>query len=101
MVYAIIFVTSFILIIAYYYFFEIRSKKRKEGNRLPAEALFLVRTNNLDSEKIGRNKLLWTVALNNAFGISITLLLTNLVSTYILKLILALKNQKKTNNLTL
>ena len=90
MVYAIIFITSFILVIAYYYLFEIRKKKRKKNNILPVEALFLIRTNNLDKDKIGRNKLLWTIALNNAFGISITLLLTNLVSTYILKLIFAL-----------
>lgn len=90
MVYAIIFITSFILVIAYYYLFEIRNKKRKKNNILPVEALFLIRTNNLDKDKIGRNKLLWTIALNNAFGISITLLLTNLVSTYILKLIFAL-----------
>ncbi len=90
MVYAIIFITSFILVIAYYYLFEIRNKKREKNNILPVEALFLIRTNNLDKDKIGRNKLLWTIALNNAFGISITLLLTNLVSTYILKLIFAL-----------
>ena len=90
MVYASIFITSFILVIAYYYFFEIRNKKKKEINHLPIEALFLKRAYNLDVDKIGRSKLLWQVALVNALGMSIILLLTNLVSTYILKLVLAL-----------
>lgn len=90
MLYVLIFITSFILVIAYYFFFEIRNKKKKALNQLPIEALFLKRVYKLDVEKIGRNKLLWQVALVNAFGISSILLLTNLVSTYILKLILAL-----------
>ena len=91
MVYIGIFITSFILVIAYYFFFEIRNKKLKESGQLPVEALFLQRVYKLDVEKIGRNKLLWQIALVNAFGISGILLLTNLVSTYILKFILDLE----------
>lgn len=90
MIYVIIFITSFILVMAYYYFFEIKSKKKRESNHLPNELLFLKKVYNINVEKIGRTKVLWHVALINSFGISAILLLTNLVSKYILKLILAL-----------
>ena len=87
--YVVQFVIAVILVLLYYKFIETRNIKRYNKKNMPAELKIFIKTQRIDVKKINSKTLMIIVSIVNAINVGIALLLTNLTSNYIFKLIIA------------
>lgn len=86
-IYLVMFVVTVLLVNLYYLWVSRRIKKFNK-KKLPAAVDVFIRLNKVDVKKVGYRKILKDVGFVNSISIGCILLLSNLVSNYILKLLL-------------
>ena len=88
--YVLEFIVAFLLVMLYYYFFEIRKIKKstKKGN--PVELKLFLNMYNVNLKKVSRLSIMKTISCMIAFDISVMLLITEITSSFILKFVIAI-----------
>ena len=84
------FVVAVVLVLLYYKFVETRNIKRYNKNNMPADLKLFIKTQHVDTKRINNKTLMTIVALINAVNVGLTLLLTNLVDSFLLKFLIAI-----------
>ncbi|MDD3453584.1 MAG: hypothetical protein PHN42_04885 [Bacilli bacterium] len=84
----ILFITIFVIIYLFYLFFVILNKSKLQKFNESIYVKFLINTNKLDEKKINIKSLAHIIALSNAFIISLTLIITDIINNFILKMVL-------------
>lgn len=84
------FVVAVSLVLLYYKFIETRKIKKYTKDNIPVDLKLFIQTQKVDVKKISYKKLMKLVAIINAIDIGIILLITNVVSNLLLKLVVAI-----------
>ncbi len=79
-----------VLVLLYYYFFEFSKSDNYTKKNIPVDLKFFIETQKINVRKIKYKKLIRILAFINAVDVGIVLLITNLVSNLLLKLLIAI-----------
>ena len=84
------FVIAIILVLCYYKFVETRKIKKFTKDNIPVDVKLFIQMEKVNVRKISYDKLMKIVAWVNAIDVGLVLVLTNIVSNILLKLLIAI-----------
>ena len=86
----VLFIMTFLLVYIFYQMFIIKSAKRRNSKKRPAEVNYLIYKYNIDIKKLNYKKFLNVVAITSSLDISLIVSIVSIIKSTLIEILLAL-----------